>query len=43
MDQKGLYWAILTKMAAHFGRGHDPVLLQTRPPEKMLSGVHLTR
>lgn len=31
LDQKGLYWEILVKMAAHFGRGHDLVLLQTRP------------
>ncbi len=30
--QKGLYWEILVKMAAHFGRSHDLVLLQTRPP-----------
>jgi hypothetical protein len=34
LDQKGLYWEILTKMAAHFGRGHDLVLLQTRPVGK---------
>jgi hypothetical protein len=34
LDQKGLYWEILTKMAAHFGREHDLVLLQTRPPGK---------
>ena len=32
LDQKGLYWEILVKMAAHFGREHDLVLLQTRPP-----------
>ncbi len=31
LDQKGLYWEILVKMAAHFGRGDDLVLLQTRP------------
>lgn len=31
LDQKGLYWEILTKMAAHFGRNDDLVLLQTRP------------
>jgi len=31
LDQKGLYWEILVKMAAHFGRSHDLVLLQTRP------------
>ena len=31
LDQKGLYWEILVKMAAHFGREHDLVLLQTRP------------
>ena len=32
LDQKGLYWEILVKMAAHFGRENDLVLLQTRPP-----------
>ena len=32
LDQKGLYWEILVKMAAHFRRGDDLVLLQTRPP-----------
>jgi hypothetical protein len=31
LDQKGLYWEILVKMAAHFGRTNDLVLLQTRP------------
>jgi hypothetical protein len=31
LDQKGLYWEILVKMAAHFGRKGDLVLLQTRP------------
>jgi type IV secretory pathway TraG/TraD family ATPase VirD4 len=31
LDQKGLYWEILIKMAAHFGRQNDLVLLQTRP------------
>ena len=31
LDQKGLYWEILVRMAAHFGRGGDLVLLQTRP------------
>lgn len=31
LDQKGLYWEILVKMAVHFGRGDDLVLLQTRP------------
>ena len=31
LDQKGLYWEILVKMAAHFGREKDLVLLQTRP------------
>ena len=31
LDQKGLYWEILVKMAVHFGRAHDLVLLQTRP------------
>lgn len=37
LDQKGLYWEILVRMASHFGRSHDLVLLQTRPPgEDML-------
>jgi len=37
LDQKGLYWEILVRMAAHFGRSDDLVLLQTRPPgEDML-------
>lgn len=31
LDQKGLYWEILVRMAAHFGRSGDLVLLQTRP------------
>jgi len=31
LDQKGLYWEILVKMAAHFGRSEDLILLQTRP------------
>lgn len=31
LDQKGLYWEILVKMAAHFGRSNDLILLQTRP------------
>jgi len=31
LDQKGLYWEIIVKMAAHFGRSNDLVLLQTRP------------
>jgi hypothetical protein len=31
LDQKGLYWEILVKMAAHFKREKDLVLLQTRP------------
>ena len=31
LDQKGLYWEILVKIAAHFGREKDLVLLQTRP------------
>ena len=34
LDQKGLYWEILVKMAAHFGRENDLVLLQTRPSRK---------
>jgi hypothetical protein len=32
LDQKGLYWEIIVKLAAHFGREHDLVLLQTPPP-----------
>ncbi len=37
LDQKGLYWEILVRMAAHFERSGDLVLLQTRPPgEDML-------
>jgi len=31
LDQKGLYWAILMKMATSFGREGDLTLLQTRP------------
>jgi len=31
LDQKGLYWEILGKMATHFGREEDLILLQTRP------------
>jgi type IV secretory pathway TraG/TraD family ATPase VirD4 len=31
LDQKGLYWEFLVKMAAHFERAGDLVLLQTRP------------
>ncbi len=31
LDQKGLYWEILVKMAEHFKRRNDLVLLQTRP------------
>ncbi|MGC1480582.1 MAG: type IV secretion system DNA-binding domain-containing protein, partial [Chthoniobacterales bacterium] len=31
LDQKGLYWEILIRMAARFGRKDDLVLLQTRP------------
>ncbi len=31
LDQKGLYWEILVRMAAHFGRRDDLILLQTRP------------
>jgi hypothetical protein len=34
LDQKGLYWEILEKMAAHFGREQDLTLLQTRPVGK---------
>ncbi len=34
LDQKGLYWEILVRMAAHFGREDDLVLLQTRPPSE---------
>ena len=37
LDQKGLYWEILVRMAARFGRSDDLVLLQTRPEgESML-------
>ena len=43
LDQKGLYWEILVKMAAHFGRGGDLVLLQTRPQGKMSCGGPFTR
>jgi hypothetical protein len=32
LDQKGLYWEILVRMAVHFGRRDDLILLQTRPP-----------
>jgi hypothetical protein len=31
LDQKGLYWEILVKMAGHFSRERDLVLLRTRP------------
>ncbi|MCE9588101.1 MAG: type IV secretion system DNA-binding domain-containing protein [Verrucomicrobia bacterium] len=31
LDQKGLYWDILVRMSAHFGRSEDLILLQTRP------------
>ena len=31
LDQKGLYWEILVKMAAHFRREQDLILLQTKP------------
>ncbi len=34
LDQKGLYWEILVRMAAFFGRSDDLVLLQTRPVGK---------
>ncbi len=34
LDQKGLYWEVLVKMAAHFGRSDDLILLQTRPVGK---------
>jgi hypothetical protein len=33
LDQKGLYWEILVKMAAHFDRERDLILLQTKPVE----------
>ena len=36
LDQKGLYWEILIRMAAHFGRSGDLVLLQTRPEGESL-------
>jgi hypothetical protein len=31
LDQKGLYWEILVRMASRFGRSDDLILLQTRP------------
>jgi hypothetical protein len=31
LDRNGLYWEILVKMAGHFSRERDLVLLQTRP------------
>jgi len=31
LDQKGLYWEILVKMATHFGYEENLTLLQTRP------------
>jgi hypothetical protein len=31
LDQKGLYWETLVKMAAHFHRQRDLILLQTKP------------
>ncbi|MFZ0436062.1 MAG: type IV secretion system DNA-binding domain-containing protein [Chthoniobacterales bacterium] len=31
LDQKGLYWEILVRMAARFGRSDDLILLQARP------------
>ncbi len=34
LDQKGLYWEILVRMATHFGRSDDLILLQTRPVGK---------
>jgi hypothetical protein len=34
LDQKGLYWEILLRMAARFGREGDLTLLQTRPVGK---------
>jgi len=34
LDQKGLYWEILVRMAEHFGRRDDLILLQTRPPDQ---------
>ncbi len=33
LDQKGLYWEILERMAGHFDRNHDLILLQTRPKD----------
>ena len=33
LDQKGLYWEILQRMAGHFDRQDDLILLQTRPSE----------
>ena len=31
IDEKGLYWEILSEMASHYGRSKDLVLLQTKP------------
>jgi hypothetical protein len=31
LDQKGLYWETLVRMAAHFHRQQDLILLQTKP------------
>ena len=43
LDQKGLYWEILVRMAAHFGRNNDLILLQTRPEgESVLWRPHHT-
>lgn len=31
LDQKGMFWQVLEKMASHYGRDADLCLLQTRP------------
>jgi type IV secretory pathway TraG/TraD family ATPase VirD4 len=33
IDDKGIYWETLSKMAKHFGREDDLILLQVRPDE----------
>ncbi|HLB34009.1 MAG TPA: type IV secretion system DNA-binding domain-containing protein, partial [Chthoniobacterales bacterium] len=31
LDQKGVFWEIITRMAKHFGREKDLILIRTRP------------
>ena len=31
LDQKGVFWKIITRMAKHFGREKDLILIRTRP------------